>query len=48
MIVTKTPPPIPLGCICAYTWASLIGRQVRNGPVQACKADHTEIDKGQP
>jgi len=39
--------PIPIGCICAYTWHSDgSGRIVRNGPLASCLADHTEVDGG--
>ena len=37
-------PPIPFGCICAYTWSPMPGRQVRNGAILSCAADHTAVD----
>jgi hypothetical protein len=44
-MVTTAPPPIPYGCICAYTWHSAYdGRAVRNSPVKACPADHSAVD----
>lgn len=42
--VTKAPPGIPAGCICAYTWGGLPGRIVRNGALASCPADHSEVD----
>lgn len=46
--VTKAPPPIPMGCICAYTWGFGLdgppGRLVRNGALASCPADHSEVD----
>jgi hypothetical protein len=37
--VTETP-SIPMGCVCAYTWAGIPGRLVRNGALSSCTADH--------
>lgn len=43
--VRTAPPPIPAGCICAYTWHwSGDGRTVRNGPLKTCPADHGAVD----
>jgi hypothetical protein len=42
--VRETAPGIPWGCTCAYTWAPLAARLVRNGPFTSCPADHTAID----
>lgn len=46
MDVRTAPAPIPMGCICAYTWAwSPVATQlVRNGPLKACTADHAAVD----
>jgi hypothetical protein len=47
-VMTKTPPSIPAGCICSYTWHSACdGRIVRNGALASCPADHSEVD-GKP
>jgi hypothetical protein len=42
--VKQAAPPIPYGCICAYTWGFLEARLVRNGPISSCPADHAVID----
>ena len=45
-VVTIAPPPIPVGCLCAFTWHPAgDGRTVRNGPRAACAADHSAIDE---
>ena len=42
MEVRTAPAPIPVGCICAYTWSFTARRLVRNGPLANCPADHRE------
>jgi hypothetical protein len=44
IMVTRTSPPIPSGCICSYTWGVWPARLVRNGALASCPADHAEID----
>lgn len=36
---------IPLGCICSYTWASHRPGIIRNGALDSCPADHSEVDR---
>jgi len=37
--IKLAPPPIPAGCICAYTWGP-DGSPVRNGAMESCPAEH--------
>lgn len=41
---TNVPPPIPMDCICAYTWGLVDGRvvPVRNAALSSCPAGHTD------